>query len=121
MSDNNTSTLKSYVDSATGTVQNVVGNLIGSTGDQAEGQAKQRKADAEYDASHATAKLPGMTASTSGVAKDHPDRTAGSWNQTAGSAKEFVGGVIGSENLKQQGRQQNLVCTVFSHQLGVRV
>jgi uncharacterized protein YjbJ (UPF0337 family) len=31
------------------------------------------------------------------VAKDDPDRTAGSWNQTAGSAKEFVGGVIGSE------------------------
>ena len=64
---------------------------------QAEGQAKQRKAESEYDASHATAKLPGMTASASGVAKDHPDRTAGSWNQTAGSAKEFIGSVVGSE------------------------
>jgi hypothetical protein len=31
------------------------------------------------------------------VAKDDPNRTAGSWNQTAGSAKEFVGGVIGNE------------------------
>lgn len=120
MSDNNTSTLKSYVDSATGAVQNAVGNLIGSTGDQAEGQTKQRKADAEYDASHATAKLPGMTASASGVGKDHPDRAAGSWNQTAGSAKEFVGGVIGSESLKQQGRQQNLVCIKPSHQPAFR-
>jgi hypothetical protein len=32
--NNNTSTLKSYVDSATGAVQNVVGNLMGSTGDE---------------------------------------------------------------------------------------
>lgn len=109
MSDNNTSTLKSYVDSATGAVQNAVGSMIGSTGDQAQGKTKQQKAEAEYDASHATTKLPGMTASASGVAKDHPDRAAGSWNQTVGSAKEAVGGLVGSENLKQQGRQQNLV------------
>ena len=32
--NNNTSTLKSYVDSATGAVQNVVGSIIGSTGDE---------------------------------------------------------------------------------------
>jgi len=32
--NDNTSTLKSYVDSATGYVQNVVGSVIGSTGDQ---------------------------------------------------------------------------------------
>lgn len=58
---------------------------------------------------------------------DDPNRTEGSWNQTAGAAKEFVGGVVGSEvrtfsqpslptgkvltmrkqNLKQQGRDQN--------------
>jgi uncharacterized protein YjbJ (UPF0337 family) len=64
---------------------------------QAEGKAKQDKAEAEHDASQATVKLPGATATASGVAKDHPDRTAGSFNQTAGSAKELVGGVIGSE------------------------
>ena len=75
-------------------------------------------------------KVPGATATADGVAKDHPDRTAGSWNQTAGSAKEFVGGVLGNEvcvitgyvwswpqgmiltffflqSLKQSGRQQN--------------
>ncbi|KAK4164846.1 putative cruciform dna recognition protein [Cladorrhinum sp. PSN259] len=109
MSDNNTSTLKSYVDSAAGAAQNLVGNILGTTGDQAEGKAKQEKAQAEYDASHATVKLPGATASSAGaITKDHPDRTTGSWNQTAGSAKEFVGGVIGSENLKQEGRKQNL-------------
>ncbi|KAG7288536.1 hypothetical protein NEMBOFW57_004889 [Staphylotrichum longicolle] len=105
---NNTSTLKSYVDSATGAVQNVVGSIIGSTGDEAEGRAKQQKADAEYDASHATAKLPGATITAEGVAKDDPNRTAGSWNQTAGSAKEFVGGLVGNESLKQSGREQNL-------------
>jgi len=32
--NNNSSTLKSYVDSATGAVQNVVGSIIGSTGDE---------------------------------------------------------------------------------------
>jgi uncharacterized protein YjbJ (UPF0337 family) len=64
------------------------------------------------------------------VTADDPNRTEGSWNQTAGAAKEFVGGVVGSEvcslhqpnptnikqpeyilmrkqNLKQQGRDQN--------------
>lgn len=98
MSTDNTSTLKSYVDSATGAVQNAVGSIIGSNGDQVEGQAKKEKAQAEYDASHATAKLPGFTASSSGaVTKDHPDRNAGSYNQTAGAAKEFVGGVLGNE------------------------
>ncbi|KAL2023170.1 hypothetical protein VTK56DRAFT_3776 [Thermocarpiscus australiensis] len=108
MSDNNASTLKSYVDSATGAAQNLVGKITGSTGDEAQGKAKQDKAQTEYDASHATVKLPGMAASSSGaVAKDHPDRTAGSWNQTAGSAKEFVGSAIGNETLKQAGREQN--------------
>lgn len=42
------------------------------------------------------------------MTKDDPDRTTGSWNQTVGSAKETVGGLVGSENLKQTGRQQNL-------------
>ncbi|KAK4241649.1 putative cruciform dna recognition protein [Achaetomium macrosporum] len=106
--NNNPSTLKSYVDSATGAVQNALGNIVGTPGDQAEGKAKQQRAQAEYDASHTAAKLPGMTVSSEGVAKDHPDRSAGSWNQTAGAAKEFVGGLVGNESLKQSGREQNL-------------
>ena len=95
--NDNTSTLKSYVDSATGAVQNALGSLTGNTSDQTAGQAKQDKADVEHDASHATLKGPGFTASASGVTKDDPDRAAGSWNQTVGSAKETLGGVIGSE------------------------
>ena len=34
MSDNQSSTLKSYVDSATGTIQSTLGSLTGNTGDQ---------------------------------------------------------------------------------------
>ncbi|CCC08882.1 hypothetical protein SMACR_07519 [Sordaria macrospora] len=108
MSTENNSTLKSYIDSATGAVQNAVGNIMGNRGDQAEGELKKEKAHAEHAASHDTAKLPGFTATTDGaVAADHPDRASGSWKQTAGAAKEFVGGTIGSEELKQAGRQQN--------------
>ena len=94
----NTSTVQSYIDSATGAVQSVVGSVLGSTGDKAEGEAKKDKAQAEYDASHATVKLPGLSASSSGaVTRDDPDRSAGSWNQTMGSAKEAAGGILGSE------------------------
>ncbi|KAK1783442.1 hypothetical protein QBC45DRAFT_399319 [Copromyces sp. CBS 386.78] len=108
MSTENNSTLKSYIDSATGAVQNAVGSIIGNRGDQAEGQLKQEKAHAEHAASHDTAKLPGFTATSDGaVAADHPDRASGSWKQTAGAAKEFIGGTIGSEELKQAGRQEN--------------
>ncbi|KAI1059995.1 hypothetical protein NW752_000933 [Fusarium irregulare] len=103
------STLKSFVDSTTGAVQNAIGSLTGNTSDQAAGDLKKEKAEAEHDASHATAKLPGATISGSGAAaKDDPNRSEGSWNQTAGSAKETIGGLIGNESLKQQGREQNL-------------
>jgi len=107
-SNKNTSTLQSYVDSAVGAAQNALGNLTGSTGDQVEGQARQNKGQVEHDASHATLKGPGFTATADGVKKDNPDRAAGSWNQTLGSAKETVGGLVGNESLKQAGRQQNL-------------
>ena len=102
MSSNNNnaqpSTLQSYVDAATGAVQSAVGSVLGNNGEQAKGDANKEKAQAEYDASHATVKLPGVTASSSGaVTADDPDRSAGSWNQTLGSAKEFAGGLVGSE------------------------
>ncbi|KAI0433540.1 hypothetical protein F5Y09DRAFT_63762 [Xylaria sp. FL1042] len=106
--NDNTSTLKSTIDAVTGAAQNALGTITGSTADQTQGEAKQRKADAENDASHATVKVPGLTASSSGaVTKDDPDRAAGSYNQTIGSAKETVGGILGSESLKAAGRQQN--------------
>ncbi len=102
MSSNNNnaspSTLQSYVDAATGAVQSAVGSVLGNNGEHTKGEANKEKAQAEYDASHATVKLPGVSASSSGaVTADDPDRAAGSWNQTIGSAKEFAGGVVGSE------------------------
>lgn len=49
-----------------------------------------------------------FTVSSTGVpAKDSSDRTEGRWDQTVGSAKEAVGNLIGNENLRQQGREQN--------------
>lgn len=104
MSDNkdnkdnkNPSTLQSYVDSATGAVQEAISSITGNTHHKAEADAKHQKTDAEHDASDATAKLPGFTASSGGVTRDHPDRITGSRNQTIGAAKEFAGGLIGSE------------------------
>ena len=37
MSDNQSSSLKSYIDSATGTVQNTLGSLTGNSADQVSG------------------------------------------------------------------------------------
>jgi uncharacterized protein YjbJ (UPF0337 family) len=109
MTDNQgTSTLGSYVDAAVGAVQQGIGSLTGNTTDQAQGQAKQDSASTENDLSHAAAKAGPFTLGSSGaVAKDSSDRTAGSWNQTVGAAKEAVGGLVGSESLKQGGQQQN--------------
>jgi uncharacterized protein YjbJ (UPF0337 family) len=42
-----------------------------------------------------------------GVATDNSDRTAGSWNQNVGAAKEALGGFVGAEGLKQEGIRQN--------------
>ena len=123
MSDKNTSTLQSYIDSATGAVQSAMGSLTGSAGDQvcslphpslslcrissalyiltnkqSAGETRKDKAQLENDASHATAKLGNYSVSSSGaITKDDPNRSEGSWNQTIGSAKSAVGGLVGSE------------------------
>jgi len=108
MSNKDTSTLQSYIDGATGAVQSAIGSLTGNTSQEGQGEARKDKAQFENDASHATAKLGNLTASSSGaVTKDDPNRTEGSWNQTVGSAKEAVGGLVGSEDLKKAGAQQN--------------
>ncbi|KAH8796493.1 hypothetical protein BGZ57DRAFT_9210 [Hyaloscypha finlandica] len=108
MSDKNTSTVQSYIDSATGAVQSAIGSLTGSTSDQNAGEAKKSKAELENDASHAAVNFGGYSASSSGaITKDDPNRSNGSWNQTIGSAKEAVGGLVGSEDLKRAGAQQN--------------
>ncbi|KFY91752.1 hypothetical protein V498_05337 [Pseudogymnoascus sp. VKM F-4517 (FW-2822)] len=107
MSDNNTSTIQSYIDSATGTVQSALGSLTGSTADSNAGQAKKDKASLEDAASHATLKGPGFTATADGVSKDDPKRQEGSWNQTIGAGKEAVGGLLGADGLKREGQEQN--------------
>merc|ERR1712230_339590 len=86
---NNTSSLQSVMDTATGYINSGIAAVTGSAGDQA-------KAD------H-------FTISSSGApAKDNSQRTQGQWDQTVGSAKETVGNLVGSADLKQQGREQNL-------------
>ena len=125
-SSDNTSSLKSVVDTATGYVQSGIATLTGSAGDQVQQPqsptqysaltSHQAKADeyknkgaVESDLSHTAAKAGPFTISSSGApAKDNPDRTQGQWDQTIGSAKETIGGLLGNENLKQQGREQNL-------------
>jgi uncharacterized protein YjbJ (UPF0337 family) len=124
-----TSTLQSYVDSATGAAQSVLGSLTGSTADkvcydapprrridiehaltlfQAQGENRKTAAEVEKEASHTAAKAGPFTVSASGgVAQDDPNRTQGSWNQNMGAAKEAIGGFVGAEGLKQEGIQQN--------------
>jgi len=106
--DDNTSSLKSYMDSATGAIQSGIASVTGSAGDQAKADQTKSKAQLENDASHATVKAGPFTLSSSGaVAQDNPDRTAGSYDQTMGSAKEAVGNLVGSEDLRRSGVDQN--------------
>ncbi|ORY13210.1 hypothetical protein BCR34DRAFT_481529 [Clohesyomyces aquaticus] len=111
MSSNNkdqTSTLQSYVDSATATVQSAIGSITGNPADKQQASDKKVVADAEHDLSHSAAKVGPFTASPSGgIAKDDPNRSAGAWNQNVGALKESVGGFVGAEGLKQEGVRQN--------------
>ncbi|KAI9784602.1 MAG: hypothetical protein M1839_001824 [Geoglossum umbratile] len=105
---NQPSTLKSYVDSAAGAVQSAIGAVTGRPADQNEAERTKARASAENADSHDVAKVGPFAASSSGAAAvDDRDRREGSWNQTVGSAKEAVGGLVGSQSLKQQGARQN--------------
>ncbi|OCK82573.1 hypothetical protein K432DRAFT_292968 [Lepidopterella palustris CBS 459.81] len=104
----NTSTLQSYIDSASSTFQSAIGAITGNPADQKEAEHKKGVAQAESDLSHTAVKAGPFTLGSSGaVAQDNSDRTEGSWNQTVGAAKEAIGGFIGAEGLKQEGIQQN--------------
>ncbi|KAI9665035.1 MAG: hypothetical protein M1821_006483 [Bathelium mastoideum] len=108
MSDKDTSTLQSYVDSATSAVQSAIGSITGNAADKDKAEQTKSKAQAENDLSHTAAKVGPATVSSSGaVTTDNPDRTQGSWNQTVGSGKEMLGNLVGAEGLKQQGIDQN--------------
>ncbi|EEA27241.1 hypothetical protein TMatcc_004476 [Talaromyces marneffei ATCC 18224] len=103
------STIQSYVDSAVGAAQNVLSSITGNPADQAEAKALKSKAEQENQNSHTTARLGPFTAdpNTGAAVSDNQDRTSGSWNQTVGAAKESFGNLIGNENLRQTGIQQN--------------
>ncbi|OOF94258.1 hypothetical protein ASPCADRAFT_407024 [Aspergillus carbonarius ITEM 5010] len=105
----NTSTLKSYLDQATGVAQRAVGSLTGDSSTQATGESTQSTGKAEHDASHTTAKVGPITTdpSTGATATDHPQRNNGSWDQTVGSAKESLGNLIGNDGLRKAGQEQN--------------
>jgi len=104
----NTSTLQSYVDSASSTVQSAIGSLTGNPADKQQADQKKATAEAENGLSHTAARAGPFTLSSTGaIAQDSPDRTQGSWNQTVGAAKESIGNLIGAQGLKQEGIQQN--------------
>lgn len=130
MSDGNSSTLGSYLNSATGAAQRAVGSLTGDSSTQVlsplhltsphphkphtnkpqnKGEAAQAKAASQDENSHTTAKLGPVTAdpNTGATAADNTQRSTGSWDQTVGSAKESLGNLIGNEGLRQAGVQQN--------------
>ncbi|KKY25109.1 putative mismatched base pair and cruciform dna recognition [Phaeomoniella chlamydospora] len=100
------STIGATADYVKATLQSGVASVTGSTGDAQKAQETHNKAEFEDTASHATAKVGPFTATPSGVAKDSPDTTQGQTDQTIGSAKQAIGGVLGSENLKQSGENQ---------------
>ncbi|OOQ84524.1 putative mismatched base pair and cruciform DNA recognition protein [Penicillium brasilianum] len=133
MSDNNSSTLGSYVNQATGMAQRAFGAVTGDSSTQvrntshypshiptptpdlktnfhqAKGELSQEQGEIQNANSHTTAKVGNLTAdpNTGAVAKDNSKRSDGSWDQTVGSAKEAIGNAIGSENLRQAGVEQN--------------
>jgi len=107
-SKDQTSTGQSYLDQAKGAAQSALGSLTGSTADKAQGENRKLEASAEKELSHTTAKAgPFTTTASGGIAKDDPNRAAGSWNQNVGALKESIGGFVGAEGLKQEGIQQN--------------
>ncbi|KAF2860784.1 hypothetical protein K470DRAFT_294700 [Piedraia hortae CBS 480.64] len=105
MSDN-TSTLQSVVDKASGMAQSALGSVTGSTADKNEGANKQHEGNLKDQASHAGTSIGGFSVGPTGVAKEDPKRQEGSWDQTIGSAKESIGGLVGADGLKGQGQQQ---------------
>ncbi|MCJ1393782.1 hypothetical protein MMC18_006658 [Xylographa bjoerkii] len=108
MSSDNSSSLKAYVDSASGAVQSAIGSLTGSTADKAQGEQTRANAATSQESSHTVGKFGPIAVSPSGgVSQDDPARAEGSWNQTVGSGKEMLGNLVGSQDLKNQGIQQN--------------
>ncbi|KAI9880521.1 MAG: hypothetical protein M1830_002561 [Pleopsidium flavum] len=107
-SNDNSSTLGSYIDSAKGAAQSMLGSITGNQADKTEGDLHRTQAQNSKDASHAVGKVgPVAVSSSGGVSTDDPDRSEGSWNQTVGSGKEMLGNALGADGLKREGVEQN--------------
>ncbi|KAF8251065.1 hypothetical protein K440DRAFT_653237 [Wilcoxina mikolae CBS 423.85] len=105
--NNQPSTLRSYIDAADATVMNALGSLTGNPADKQASANKQASADAERDASRLGGSVGPLNFSTSGVTVDNEDQVGGKKDQMVGSGKEFAGNVLGSSDLKNEGRRQN--------------
>lgn len=75
--------------------------------EQREAANKHDEAKAKDEISHAGTSIGGFSIGSTGVAANDPQRSEGSWNQTIGSAKEAVGGLVGADGLKRDGQEQN--------------
>ncbi|KAE8147817.1 putative mismatched base pair and cruciform DNA recognition protein [Aspergillus avenaceus] len=104
MADNS---IQSYIDSATGLAQRAVNSV---TGNSTTEESTQNKANTEQKTTDSATKIGPITADphTGATAQDREQRATGSWDQTVGSAKESLGNLIGNENLRRQGEDQNL-------------
>ncbi|MCJ1427079.1 hypothetical protein MMC29_004982 [Sticta canariensis] len=108
MAGNEASTGKSYLDSAIAAGQSALGSITGNPADKHQAADTKSQASNEKDLSHTVSKVgPFAATPQGGVSTDDPSRAQGSYNQTIGSAKESLGGLLGSEELKKEGRQQN--------------
>lgn len=87
----------------------LLSNEINTDSHQNQGEAAQAKAQVQNENSHTTAKLGPFTAdpNTGAAVKDNEKRSDGSWDQTIGSTKEAIGNMIGNENLRRTGAEQN--------------
>ena len=91
-----------------GAAQSIAGSLTGNQSASEKGADKRTEAAAKDDLSHTTAKVGPFSATPDGgFATDDQRRSEGSWNQTVGSAKESIGGLVGAQGLKQEGIKQN--------------
>ncbi|KAL9585971.1 MAG: hypothetical protein Q9212_001190 [Teloschistes hypoglaucus] len=91
MSDSNSSTAKSYLDSAMAQGQSALGSMTGSTGDKAEAAVRKDQAAAEKENSHTIGKAGPLNFSPSGgVSTDDPNRSEGNKKITPDSPSDLL-------------------------------
>merc|ERR1711939_711692 len=95
-SNDNTSSLQSVMDTATGYINSGIAAVTGSAGDQAKADQYKTKGEAESDLSHTAAKAGPFTISSSGApAKDNSQRTQGQLSDLGKGVSDRVQGAVG--------------------------